>query len=279
MAFTSALSVEELALARSAGLRPLRLVGGSGAFAIYPYQSYFGASGTADPYQLRPGQTALARRGGDGWTRACEQVLERLRREAADCGADIVTGITWREKPMPHPASVAAYAEVKEVTATGTALALDGPRAPASPARDPALTSMSLRDYATLARSGYAPAGLVMAAAQAVGRSAWDPRPDPQAGELTARQVVKEMMVIQDRPEYADATRLAYSAAVAELNAAAARLGAPGVTGITIERTVQSETYGFLMSVRATGTAVTAAPGRPRDAGPLNIMPVRRLNG
>ena len=277
MAFTSALSVGEFALARSVGLRPLRLVGGGGVFLVFPYWLSSGRSGTFDPYQLRPGQTALAPQGADGWIRPRKQVLDRLRREAADCGADIVTGITWRERAAPSPLSDAPY---EEVTATGTALAFEVPRAPGSLARDPALTSMGLRDYATLTRSGYAPAGLVMAAAMAGGRSAWDVRPDRQAGELTARQVVKEeMMVTQDRPEYADATRLAYSAAVGELHAAAARLGASGVTGITIERTVRRVVYGFVMCARATGTAVTAAPGRPGDAGPLTIMPVRRLDG
>lgn len=276
MAFTSALSVPEFALARSVGLRPLRLVAGGGVFSVYPYWSPY-ASRALDPYQLRPGQTALAWQGADAWVQAREQVLDRLRREAADCGADIVTGITWRERPAPSPVSGRSGAEDKEVTATGTALAVDGPRPP-GPA-NPALTSMGLRDYAALARSGYAPAGLVMAAAQVVGRSAWDPRPDRRSGELTALQVAKEMMVTQDRPEYADATHLTYSAAVAELRAAAARLDASGITAITIQRTVQTEVYGFLMRARATGTAVTAAPGRPGDADPLAIMPVRRLDG
>jgi uncharacterized protein YbjQ (UPF0145 family) len=278
MAFTSALSVQEFALARSLGLRPLRLVAGGGVFSVYPYWFPYNYA-ALDPYQLRPGQTALACQGADAWVRTREQVLDRLRREAADCGADIVTGITWRERPAPSFESGRANAENKEVTAMGTALAVDGPRPPGPALRDPALTSMGLRDYAALARSGYAPAGLVMAAAQVAGRSAWDPRPDRRPEELTARQVAKEMMVTQDRPEYADATHLAYSAAVAELHAAAARLDASGITAITIERTVQTEVYGFVVRARATGTAVTAAPGGPGDAGTLAIMPVRRLDG
>jgi uncharacterized protein YbjQ (UPF0145 family) len=278
MAFTSALPVQEFALARSVGLRPLRLVAGGGVFSVYPSWTAY-VSGALDPWQLRPGQTALAHQGADEWVEVREQVLDRLRKEAAGCGADIVTGITWRERPAPSFDSGRPDAENREVTVTGTALAVDGPRPPGPALRAPVLTSMGLRDYAALARSGYAPAGLVMAAAQVAGRSAWDPAPDRRPGELTSRQVVKEMMVTQDRPEYADATRLAYSAAVAGLHAAAARLDASGITAITIERTVETEIYGFVMRARATGTAVTAAPGRPGDAGPLAIMPVRRLDG
>lgn len=273
MAFTSDLSVTGFTVARSAGLRPLRLVGGAvvlndGSFTrtLYPR--------TVDPYQLRPGQAVLLGKGPDRRARFQRTALDRLREEAAACGAGIVTGVTVAERWVSFADDEPSHLEI---TARGTAMEVLGPR-PGGAAGEPVLTSLSVGEYEILARQGYAPAGMLTASAEVMARSAWDIPPGRRDGELTLREVAKEMTVTQDRPEYADATRLAYTEAVGELNAAAAKAGAETLSGITVSHTVREEGYGFSVLAHATAEALVSVPRADGDAGPLTIAPVRRLN-
>lgn len=272
MAFTSALSVDEFALARAAGLRPLRLVGGAVALNSVSY-TRLPYPRTVDPHQLRPGETALVGKGPDRRARFQRTALERLREEAAACGADLVTGVTVDERWVVLADDDAGH---HEITVRGTAMALTDPRVPAT-SGPPVLTTMSVKEYAILADRGYRPAGMVTASAEVMGRSAWDVPPGRRDGEMTMREVAKAMTVTQDRPEYADATRAAYSAAVGELDRAARESGAEAVTGITVTHTMSDEGYGFSVMARATANAITARPGAA-SPGPLTIMPVRRLD-
>lgn len=275
MAFTSDLTVDEFTLARSAGLRPLRLVAGavalnSTSYASAPYLR------TVDPYQMHPGQTALLGKGPDRRAQFQRVALDRLREEATACGADIVTGITVDERWVTLADDEPGHCEI---TARGTAMTAAHPGAAAVPGQPPVLTTLTVKDCAILARRGYAPAGMLTASAEVMGRSAWDIPPGRRDGELTMREVAKALTVTQDRPEYAEATRAAYTAAIEELNAAAAQAGADAAIGITISHTVRGEGYGFSVLARAAANAITAVPGPGDGTGPLTIMPVRRLDG
>lgn len=268
MAFTSGLSVEEFTLAQSAGLRPLGLVGGAGVYRFGAQRSRSNGStihfldfprdlvrrSARIRYGMNPGETKLVCKGTDNWTWGREQALSRLGQEARDRGANLVTGIRMRSSRITDDFSGTFH----QITATGTAMIADRLLL-----NGPALTTMTVSDYTALARTGHYPVGIVMSAARTVGRvkPSWRGR------------------LAQERPEYSEATRLAYAAAADDLTSAARRLGAHGVTAITITRSVEREDGGFSLLARAAGTAVLSVPAARQKSGPLTIVPVRRVHG
>lgn len=148
--FTSDLTVDEFALTRHAGFRPLSQVMGSSIYHV-GWQSTPGSWGMRgfNPFGVSQELTTVSA----ALNNARRLALQRLEEEARLAGADAVVGV--------H-VSRATYdwgQELVEFNAVGTAVRLQG----AAPAAHPSLTNLSGQDFWTLLQAGYWPLGVVAA--------------------------------------------------------------------------------------------------------------------
>jgi uncharacterized protein YbjQ (UPF0145 family) len=139
--FTSALSVNEYALAGSAGMRPLAQVMGSSVYHVGWQQSPAGWSSQAGSQELK----VLS----EAWNEARRLAFDRLAREAELVGAHAVVGTQLRSGEHDWVSGAI------EFVAFGTAVSVRGDQS-----ATPVLTDLSLQEYWQLRRSGYRPAGL-----------------------------------------------------------------------------------------------------------------------
>lgn len=277
--FTSDLPVAGLALARPAGLRPIAQVMGACAYHAKYATNNVSVGGAAKPgnaYRL-PGAC-------EPWNAGREKALDRLAAEGRLCGADSVVGVLVRQ--TQHHLSGAYDASVESV-ATGTAVT--GGLA-ATGAASPVLTSLSMQDYWKLLQQGYTAVGLVASTA-VMGCK-------PSAATVQAEQAVSHRFTAsrqtREIPEFTKGLREAHRRAVQDMHDQAARLGATGIVGVTIDRyqhTVlpsDQPAHQMIVVVHAFGTAITPSaffgaamtPGTapPAAGGPLAFTPVTHVN-
>src|SRR6266508_2634481 len=137
-AFTSGLSVDDLALLRQVGATPLAQVMGSSVYHVgwqWPPGSWAGASQELEVVSA-------------AWNEARRLALGRLRREAQACGADAVVAVTIRQRSHDWAA------DAIEFVALGTAVRIDG-------SGGAVLTDLSGADFWKLHEAGYRPLGIV----------------------------------------------------------------------------------------------------------------------
>jgi uncharacterized protein YbjQ (UPF0145 family) len=203
--FTSNLSVSEFVLASEDGLRPLGQVMGSTVFHVgWQYNPMYVS-----------GELTV-------WTQAQDQArrlaLSRLQQEAKLLGAQGVIGVRLERKAQDWGRNLI------EFTARGTAIALDHGEVPPLPF----LCALSGQEFWTLRRSGYRPVGFAF-------------------GVCTYYHVASPLTQYAGQYygsiEMTDYTRAVYTArhlAMRRLQAEAARFGAEGVVGVTVETDIQT---------------------------------------
>jgi len=206
--FTSDLSVAEFTLARHEGLRPITQVMGS-CFYHVGFSGVLMGSYFAAPEELYTITQAF--------DNARDLALGRMRQEAKIVGASAVIGVRLKMGEYEWSSDTIEY------TAVGTAIHVEG----APPAEEPALTTLSGEDFWKLLQAGYGAAG-VAAGNCVFYQPGWD--------SAAMNSFWSGGWVNQELRDLTQGIHNARSLAQQKLHAAAARLGAEGVVGVTIQR-------------------------------------------
>ena len=231
--FTTDLSVNEYALARSAGVRPLAQVMGSSVYHVGWQRSPAGWSSQAGSQEL----TVLS----EAWNEARRLAFGRLGREAELVGAHAVVGMQLRTGEHDWLAGAIEY------VAFGTAVQVDGDES-----ATPVLTDLSLQEYWQLRRAGYRPAGLCGATGVFYVVSGW------------AQQRAQVGWGSWANQELADFTQGLYDArevTIGRITRQAQAGSAVGVVGVSLSYEVKEIEGGgrrtdLLVTMHALGTAV-----------------------
>ncbi len=258
-AFTSDLSVDELAALRQLGYRPLALVMGSSMYQIGWVQAGFSRFGG-----LGMGWTAPEPQENLPLTRALSEArhlaLGRLMREAEGLGAEGVVGVRLVVRSWEWAQGMA------EFTVFGTAVRRDG----GTPATRPFTSTLSGQDMAKLATTGQRPLGV------ALGASAWTAM--AFFGGLMGGMATWSN---QEVSSFSRALHLAQHQSRARMAAEASALGGRGVVGVELEshileyQTGSEQVQGRIVQWVALGTVVgegerAAAAPAPRLVVPLS---------
>ena len=217
--FTSALSVNELALTREAGFRPLTQVMGS-CFYRTGWQAYPWSRGVGSGWGsgLGAGETFELEQQTGAWNEARRLALGRLSEEARRADADAVVGVRLLRRH--HDWAVGLI----EFVVVGTAVRserydLGG---------EPALSNLSGQDVSKLVRHGFWPVGLVAATTVAYVATGG-------AQQMRSTGLFSAMQN-QEMPDFTQGLYDARALAMARLSEQAHALHAHGVVGVTIER-------------------------------------------
>jgi uncharacterized protein YbjQ (UPF0145 family) len=216
--FTSDLSVNELALSREAGFRPLTQVMGSCFYRTgwqsYPWMSRggfgWGMSGRGETFELEQ-QT-------EAWNEARRLALDRLLQEARGAGADAVVGVRLRRRHHDWAAGLIEFVVV------GTAVRserydLGG---------EPTLSNLSGQEFSKLFRHGFWPVGFVAGTTVAYVASGG-------AQQYRSRGWFSGMSN-QEMPDFTQGLYDARALAMERLTRQARELGAQGVIGVALTR-------------------------------------------
>jgi uncharacterized protein YbjQ (UPF0145 family) len=215
--FTSDLSVNELAVTRQTGLRPLTQVMGScfyrAGWQTYPWRSQgmgWSPGGRGETIELEQMTSA--------WNEARALAIGRLKEEAGRAGADAVVGVHLRRRHHDWAAGLIEFVVV------GTAVrseryAIENP---------PALSNLSGQDFSKLVRHGYWPVGLV--AGTTVAYVATGTAQQFRSTGMFSRMQNQEM------PDFTQGLYDARALAMDRLQRQANELRAHGVVGVTVER-------------------------------------------
>jgi uncharacterized protein YbjQ (UPF0145 family) len=242
--FSSDLSVDEFALLRAIGLRPLAQVMGSSIYHV--------------GWQQRPGGWGMQVGGisqelsvvSEAWNTARLRAFARLEQEAKLVGADAVVGV--RLSVGSHDWAAGAI----EYVAVGTAVRIDG----AEQAERPVATDLSGQDFWKLWQAGQRALGVVGASTVHYIVAGWATQ-QAQSG-FSASWVNQELK---------DFTRGVYEAretALGRMTAEARRQGADGVVGVSIVHNVEQREAGggsgrrdLVVTFHVLGTAIGARGG------------------
>jgi uncharacterized protein YbjQ (UPF0145 family) len=248
-AWTSDLSVQELAAIRSVGFVPVGQVMGSSIYQIN-WRGYvscqIGWGFTAS--ELGPYTQALRD--------VRETALHRMRLEAWALGAHGVVGVHLNLRTFPEAARAI------EFTAIGTAVRCEG----AEPLATPFTSALSGQDFARLLHAGMVPVGLVMGLSTIHVHTGWSARLSMGSWSNTE---------IED---FTAAVSGARGRAIARLVEDAARMGADGAVGSQVSLQVWrvpcgvvSENEDHIVQFSALSTAV-AAFTNPERTPPRLLM-------
>ena len=253
--FIATLSVDEFALTRATGLRPLSQV-----------------MGVCVSESFTPGHAQRA--GRETWNTPRNLAVHRMSLEAQACGADVVTGV--RIKRNNWTLEVQLGAAGHQFVATGTAMAYEGPGPARQGGPDTVLTTLSAQDHWKLVQRGFDPLGVVAC-------TIWV-REQPSEATLewvTFGRLAAEGRENREAPEFSALITDAYSNAMTELRDQASRLGAAGVVGLQIDRSQYTDDHADrIVIVDAIGTAIATRRSADSGAGSaaLPVLPVRRLD-
>lgn len=205
--FTSNLSVNEFVLACKDGVRPLGQVMGSSMFHV--------------GWQWNPAWQSMEL---VTLTHAQSHVrllaLSRLQQEARLLGAHGVVGVRLERRRYDWGS------DLMEFTARGTAVSLDGEPVP----ERPFVCALSGQEYFLLRRAGYRPVGF------AFGACVWYHVASYLTQSVTTGGFLGGAMQNLELTDYTQAVYTARHFAQSRLTEEAARVGADGVVGVTLER-------------------------------------------
>jgi uncharacterized protein YbjQ (UPF0145 family) len=257
-AFTSDLSVDELAALRQLGYRPLALVMGSSMYQIGWVQGGFSRLGglgmgwaAPEPEENLPLTRAL--------TEARHLALGRLMREAEGLGAEGVVGVRLLVRSWEWAQGMA------EFTVLGTAVRREGGAPPARPFT----STLSGQDLAKLAATGQRPLGV------ALGASAWTAM--AFFGGLMGGMAAWSN---QEVSSFSRALHLAQHQSRARMAAEASALGGQGVVGVELEsrvleyQTGSEQVQGRIVQWVALGTVVTEGERAAAAPAPRLVVPL-----
>jgi uncharacterized protein YbjQ (UPF0145 family) len=208
-----------------------------------------------------------------------QRVLGQIKEQAAAVGGDAVVGVRRVPGPIPsHEVTTEVRKRVRSSVPNQSPLfnhALDyqligtAVREPASRSEEPALSTLSVAEFAKLRRGGWQPAGVVSGCSHYFG------------GNVRAGIVARE--VEADTETWASARTTAFE----QLRAGITELSADGVIGLDVEsehwsfrlpaRGRRSQpAAGVLVRVSAIATAIRRADEPPPDAAtPIRILTLR----
>jgi uncharacterized protein YbjQ (UPF0145 family) len=263
--FTSDLSVNELALSRQAGFRPLTQVMGSCFYRTgwqsYPWQARgglgWGTSGQGRTFELEQ-QT-------EAWNEARRLALDRLLQEARAAGADAVVGVRLRRRHHDWAAGVIEFAVV------GTAMRSER----YDLGDEPALSSLSGQEFSKLLGHGFWPVGLVAGTTVAYVAAGG-------AQQYSSRGVFSSMRN-QELPDFTQGLYDARAMSMERLARQAHAVHAHGVIGVAFERSqrvIDRDRGGasytdLIIEMHVLGTAVIELD---RDEGPPGTCLDLQLN-
>ncbi|MGH9128389.1 MAG: heavy metal-binding domain-containing protein [Acidimicrobiales bacterium] len=266
-AWTSDLSVGELAAVRGAGFTPLGLVMGSSVYHIgaqwgYQFYSSYGGGYSSVWYcphgypheEMRTGYNWEHTLHEQGMVAARDLAMSRMGMEAQELGAHGVAGVRLKL------ARSEGLAGLIEFTAIGTAVHRVGAPALAFP-----FTShLSGQDLGKLMTTGYVPCALVM------GLCAIEV--DPGCGTEWRMGSWSNA----ELPQLSDAAKTCREVAVQRLEAEASRVGGDGVIGVSVEFSIHElPGEAKLLELLAIGTAVRRFSAAPLAEAPLPMMRLR----
>ncbi len=240
--FTSSLSVNEFVLGAAHAMRPLGQVMGASIYHI---------GWQRQPIYTSAEMTALTY----AQTHARTLALGRLQQEAALLGAHGVVGVRLTRRP-------AAWGErLLEFTAQGTAVALGNQAPPAKPF----LSALSGQDYFALRQVGTVPVGFAFGTCVYYHVASYTTQWATQGGMWVGNT---------ELTDYTQAVYTARHLAMHRLSEEAAREGAHGVVGVTIEHEIETyevkvndqERRDLIVQFTALGTAVVTLSGEHKPA-------------
>ena len=245
--FTSDLSVNEFALGRAIGLRPLAQVMGSSIYHVGWQQS----PGSWAGWQAAGVSQELTFLSG-AWNEARRRAFGRLAQEGRLLGADAVVGVQLTTGRHDWAAGAIEYVTV------GTAVRIDG----AAPGADPVLTDLSGQEYFQLRAAGYRPLGVVGATSVLYVVSGWQ-----------QRQAQQGMFSSWANQELGDFTQGLYTArhlAMRHVHEQARDLRAEGIVGMEIEEEQHEREVDqggqsrrdMIFTFHVMGTAIALDPAR-----------------
>ena len=264
-AYTSDLSVAELAAVRRVGFEPLGLVMGSSVYQIGAQWGYrwYGSSGGGymQAYPCPHSWVHDGMRTGYNWEHtsyeqgileARQLAMSRLTEEATALGAHGVVGVEMTLRQME------GTLHTIELTLFGTAVI----RAGAPPLATPFTCHLSGQEVVKLLEAGYAPAALVMG----VCAMEMDPGCGTEARGMSWGNV--------ELPQFSDGVQACRDQAVRHLEEEATAVG-DGVVGVQVDFAVRElPQEGKLADMRLVGTAVKRFE---RSDPPELSLPILRL--
>jgi uncharacterized protein YbjQ (UPF0145 family) len=271
--FTSDFSCADFALAHELGVEPIRQVLGACVFQV-GYQSLMASGGQFS------GMPAFG--GGEGyvarldvitqaWNLARERALSRLRAEAQEAGAEAVIGVKLRARAERLGEGAGAYAINYSVIGTAVAHRGDRDKARAGARKAPlVLTELSVADYSKLRRAGYAPLGIAAASISLFATYGYSSAMRMRPGSLGGGAFGAAGESFELR-EYSAALYAARDQARAGMLEAAAALGAGGIVGVRMDRSLSrpqlgGQATGLIVSLHAIGTAIAREGEQRRGA-------------
>lgn len=265
-AWTSDLSVDELAAVQGAGFTPLGLVMGSSVYHIgsqwgYQYYGSYGGGFSSVWYcphgyhdDMRTGYNWEHTLHERGMVAARDLAMSRLGQEAQALGAHGVAGVRLKFNRSQ------GLAGLVEFTAIGTAIHRVG-----APALSFPFTShLSGQQLGKLMASGYVPCALVMGICAI--------EMDPGCGTEWRMGSWSNT----ELPQLSDAAKSCREIAVQRLEGEASRVGGDGVVGVGVEFSIHElPGEAKLLELLALGTAVRRFSAAPLPEAPLAMMRLR----
>jgi uncharacterized protein YbjQ (UPF0145 family) len=262
--YTSDLSTADFALCRQLGLRPLAQVMGSSIYQV-GYQQSVGFMGLGRRVEFAGGFVAELDTLTDAWNEARTRALGRLAREAQIVGADAVVGVDLRADASNWADSTSSG--VIQYSVIGTAVRRERRAADVHGSggrerphdRQPALTELSVADYAKLVSANIEPAGIVGWSSVFFSTYGFSTAMRAQPGLLTTGQESFELR------EFTQAIYAAREQVMERMGAQAQSLGASGIVGVRISHSMnrqaggQAGGAGLMVTFHAIGTAVQDA--------------------
>lgn len=264
-AWTSDLSVGELAAVRAAGFQPLGLVMGSSVYHIgaqWGYRYYASAGGGYSSVWYCPHNWAHeGMRTGYNWEHTTHErgmvaardlAMSRLSQEAQALGAHGVAGVR-----LTFSRPEGAGSQLVEFTAVGTAVHRPGAPGLATP-----FTShLSGQELGKLIRTGYVPVALVMGIAAI--------EVDPGC----AMEWRMSSWANVELPQVTEAAQRCREIAVQRLEAEVAEAGGDGAVGVAVDFSIHELAYeAKLLELVTIGTAVRQFSAAPMPEAPLAMI-------
>jgi uncharacterized protein YbjQ (UPF0145 family) len=247
--FTSDLSVDDFALLRPEGVRPISQVMGSSVYHV--------------GWQWTPGAWSGSQElsvVSEAWNEARRLALGRLRQEAEACGADAVVAVRIEEGR--HDWAEGAV----EFVAMGTAVRLPD-RLP-----QPVLTDLSGADFWKLHRAGYRPLGVVGGTSVFYIVASWRTQ--------RAQSALWSSWANQELSDFTQGVYDAREAALDRVTREANALGASGVVGVQLGQSADrrevdsggSSRIDLVVTFHVLGTAIAAPIGAPTELPVSTIL-------
>lgn len=240
-AFTSGLSVGDLALSRLGGIRPVAQVMGSSVYKVgwqnMPW-SMFGGGSTTEMEQL-----------SGAWNEARRLALARLAEEARLAGCHAVVDVTFERRDHDF------LDDAVEVIVNGTAVHLPEGLDTGEGVGGVVLTDLSLPDFTLLRQAGYRPVGVVAATSVFYVVPGYKTRSATTGWGRWANQELRD---------FTQGVYQAREAAIGRASAAAQALGAGGLVGVVIDEDVATRETGsennkridLIVTFHVLGTAI-----------------------